>query len=781
MYKIISKTIIAACVMMLTQANFAQVGINTTTPDGSAALEIASTDSGVLIPRMTQAERDLIGTPAIGLLIFQTDNTSGFYYYNGTLWLPVGGADTDWTVSGNDMYNANTGNVGVGNTTPTAKFHITDTTIPGNAGGLTTLYSNDFSSGSVTSIAAGGNTCVGGTSIWHISANSPSASCTPCSNSRAYILYSGTCRQDQTLIEGNFTPTTTSIDISFNYGYNDFGLSGTDRFTVTLYNETTASVVTTLVGPLTNDTFNATHNSTQTVVAGNDYSLRFRYEGDDDLAATVDDILVQETSVTVVGSYAFRLQDGQEQDGYVLTSDANGNATWMPSNSSSGSGSGTGNDWGITGNAGTDGGTPTAGGANFIGTTDNQNVDFKTNNIYRGRFSTLGEFFIGTYNTVIPGDLMNTVSNAAFPWAINGYSTEDGGGVYGGIQGGNTIFAAVQGEYDGTHHSGPGVRGLLLGTSTNASGYGGMSSAVNGQLGNDADYTAAIYGQTTGNTRRRVAGVLGSHSTNNQWGALGYERSNGNNHAVYGSGGYNNGGGRMSNDATNTSIGFGFDGGFLGGFAQGNQYGIIAKGDRFGLYADGLMVTNKVYTMVNEGHNGNKVANYASSSTTADITSKGVGTLVNGVAQINFDRNFSSLAASDKPIIVTVTPMGETKGVYTTTITKNGFAVKENLSGTSNVSFSWIAVAEKTGYVGHSLPKEVTNRNFNNNLAKVFQSESDNTKEPEALWWNGTSLEFGKNAPMLNTKSNAKLQMRPRGAKSEIDANTTTTPSKWSE
>ena len=56
----------------LSNAN-AQVGIGTTTPDASAALEIQATDKGLLPPRMTTAQRDAIANPAEGLVIFNTD------------------------------------------------------------------------------------------------------------------------------------------------------------------------------------------------------------------------------------------------------------------------------------------------------------------------------------------------------------------------------------------------------------------------------------------------------------------------------------------------------------------------------------------------------------------------------------------------------------------------------------------------------------------------------------------------------------------------------------
>jgi len=76
--------------MLLTSLSYAQVGINTNTPDASSALEIESTTGGILIPRMTETQRDAIALPASGLMIYQTDEISGFYFYNGTQWTSVG-------------------------------------------------------------------------------------------------------------------------------------------------------------------------------------------------------------------------------------------------------------------------------------------------------------------------------------------------------------------------------------------------------------------------------------------------------------------------------------------------------------------------------------------------------------------------------------------------------------------------------------------------------------------------------------------------------------------
>jgi microcystin-dependent protein len=70
------------------------VGVGTATPAASAALDVTATDKGILVPRLTLAQRDAVSAPATGLLIYQTDNTPGFYFFNGTQWASVsaGGA-----------------------------------------------------------------------------------------------------------------------------------------------------------------------------------------------------------------------------------------------------------------------------------------------------------------------------------------------------------------------------------------------------------------------------------------------------------------------------------------------------------------------------------------------------------------------------------------------------------------------------------------------------------------------------------------------------------------
>lgn len=78
-------TLLAA--VIFTATTYAQVGIGTTTPATSAALDITSTTKGLLIPRMTNAQRQAISSPVAGLMVFVTDFDGGsFMFYDGTKW-----------------------------------------------------------------------------------------------------------------------------------------------------------------------------------------------------------------------------------------------------------------------------------------------------------------------------------------------------------------------------------------------------------------------------------------------------------------------------------------------------------------------------------------------------------------------------------------------------------------------------------------------------------------------------------------------------------------------
>lgn len=115
------KVILLFCLSIAVNA---QTGIGTSTPDSSAKLEVSSNNKGILIPRMTSAERGLISSPANGLLVYQTDGVVGFYVNSGSSgspnWTRV---NSDWVKSGNDISYSG-GNVSIsGNQTTTGSIN----------------------------------------------------------------------------------------------------------------------------------------------------------------------------------------------------------------------------------------------------------------------------------------------------------------------------------------------------------------------------------------------------------------------------------------------------------------------------------------------------------------------------------------------------------------------------------------------------------------------------------------------------------------------------------
>lgn len=76
--------LITIIVLLLTQINQAQVGIGALVPNNSSILDLTSTEKGLLIPRMTTIQRNLIASPALSLMIFNTDEGE-FNCYNGAV------------------------------------------------------------------------------------------------------------------------------------------------------------------------------------------------------------------------------------------------------------------------------------------------------------------------------------------------------------------------------------------------------------------------------------------------------------------------------------------------------------------------------------------------------------------------------------------------------------------------------------------------------------------------------------------------------------------------
>ncbi len=145
----------------------AQVAINSsdTPPDNSAMLDVSSTSKGLLIPRMTQAQRNAISNPATGLMVYQTDATAAYYYNSGTpsspVWTKVG-TGTGWSIYGNAGTTAGTNFIGTTDTIPLI-FKVNNE-ISGSI--LPSSYNASFGYQSLNSITTGLlNTAIGNSAL----------------------------------------------------------------------------------------------------------------------------------------------------------------------------------------------------------------------------------------------------------------------------------------------------------------------------------------------------------------------------------------------------------------------------------------------------------------------------------------------------------------------------------------------------------------------------------------------------------------------------------------
>ena len=102
------------------------VAINTdgSTPDASAALDVTSTSKGMLVPRLTSAQRTGITSPATGLLVFDA-TTESFWFKSATNWVEL--VDTSNNLlkkAGTNIYTTGNTRMGIGTSAPNYDLHI---------------------------------------------------------------------------------------------------------------------------------------------------------------------------------------------------------------------------------------------------------------------------------------------------------------------------------------------------------------------------------------------------------------------------------------------------------------------------------------------------------------------------------------------------------------------------------------------------------------------------------------------------------------------------------
>jgi len=296
-------------ILLLPLATYAQVGIGTTTPDSSSMLEIDATDRGVLVPRVAIANLNTaapVTAPIESLLVYNTTVATGvgFHYWDGAKWAPLSASaanDGDWTVVGNDMYNANSELVGVGTITPTAKLHVE--ALPIVAAFFDGHEDNTLAPFSTS--GSGGN--------WSITSGN--------GETGTFGAESGTgVDSSDSRLEMTVTIPAGGSAYSFDYRVDSEGSYDYLRFYVDNVQEVGASWSGSV----------AWANYAGTLTAGT-HTLSWRYSKDGSTASGLDRAFVDNISITATstGLPVIRIVDGFEQAGRVLTSDALGNASWQ--------------------------------------------------------------------------------------------------------------------------------------------------------------------------------------------------------------------------------------------------------------------------------------------------------------------------------------------------------------------------------------------------------------------------------------------------------------------
>ncbi len=139
--------------------------------DNSALLDVKSTDKGVLIPRLTTAQRLAISNPATGLLVFDS-NINAFFFFNGSAWQDLSSqaqyqAGSGINISGNVISNTAPDEIvtvsGGGATTVTGSYPSFSITSTDNQ----TLNIN----GNSLSISGGNNITLPSSNLWNTNGN----------------------------------------------------------------------------------------------------------------------------------------------------------------------------------------------------------------------------------------------------------------------------------------------------------------------------------------------------------------------------------------------------------------------------------------------------------------------------------------------------------------------------------------------------------------------------------------------------------------------------------
>ncbi|MCF8368635.1 MAG: hypothetical protein K9G76_06300 [Bacteroidales bacterium] len=351
-----------------------------------------------------------------------------------------------------------------------------------------------------------------------------------------------------------------------------------------------------------------------------------------------------------------------------------------------------------------------------------------------------------------------------------GYLGGNNYGVYGSYNLGNygVLGTAQYGVYGYLITTNPGNYSVY-GYGVHASGVDGTSYSVSYTIGGikgynfwGNPYTFGVAGYSYLDYARS-GGNFGGNNSGTIWGSLAYKNSGNTSYGGYFTT-YISGSGKDNQPQINNGIGAYGD--LFGADIHGKVYGAFIEGENYATFANGTVFKNGLDVHLQENGTNQNTVLYTSVATDATIQTSGYASITNGKANISFDQNFVHAVSDSEPIIVTVTPMGNSNGVYLSEVSKDGFKVVENNNGKNNVNFSYIAIGKRKGFENPQLPAEVISADYTSKLAQGLHNDNDMNTDGQGLYYENGQLLVGKH-PSTYPDLNKQGEEMPAKAKPE--------------
>ncbi len=731
------------------------VGIGTSTPHASAALEITDTNKGLLIPRISFANRPI--APATGLMIYQMDADSGFYYFNGNDWkyLPQNLLNGDgnngqlsywkgnkkltssnqlfWdtvatklrigldTSGVNKLNVAGTGGMKISSANPGTGYtdwialnlgssdSSKDRLVAGLLNGVPAIagHNSSLSAFKPISISPLGGLAIGGTVV------DPSAIMDVRSegNNQGVLLPRLTKMQREAIISPAQGLITYQMDLDSGFYFYKGNSWKNLSFDIT---GDTGSVgrVTFWTGRNkigSYDKFYWNANSKQLGIGTPITTAPLTLSSNNTGSGSLDWI-----AASIGGQVGDRVVTGLLDGKATIGAHNNALNAWAKLVISP------------------------AGGINFGGLTGTgnrllsiaPNGDLGVALISPGYIPT-----INTTSNVVNSFIRNGVSGVAIntsPNILNMLTVEKSQLLANG-DGQHVIYGyrTRDTQNDGTNY----------GYQTSNSGIGSLN------------FWGDVYSfGTTGfsyNDFARTGGNLGAQVNGLYWSSGGYRSSGFLNYGLYATAALEVGTGRSSSEVAAKGIGGGFVGDLMGAWFKGDVMGTISEGKLFASYNLGNAITDGKNIELITTAEGEKIPTYTvSSASAAKIYNDGTGQLTNGKARVNFDETFLAALSKDTKPTITISPLGGWANIYIAAIDARGFDVVEANNGTSNINFNFIVVGKKLDLNAIPISREVLKKDFSKNLPDVLFNDGNTRNNAKPMWWDGTKFQY--TTPPLN-------------------------------